>query len=81
MQFSFDVFTPGQRVKFIGKYHSKIEYGEKGTIVPYPYFAEAETGAIAVDWDKEDAKRHNCAGNARNNHGWCVSTRDIEITL
>lgn len=82
MRFNFDLFIPGQRVKYISKDRSGIEYGEKGTVVPYPYDPYyAEAGRVAVDWDKEGAKRHNCAGNARNNHGWCVSERDIEITL
>ena len=77
MQFSFDVFTPGQRVKFIDKYNSEIEYGETGTVVPHHYYME--TGRVAVDWDKAKPIRHNCAGTARNNHGWCVWEQEIEI--
>ena len=74
------VFIPGQRVKFIAKYSSEIEYGEKGTIVSHPYYTEGGVGGrVAVDWDKGNTTRHNCAGNARNNHGWIVSKRDIEI--
>lgn len=78
MQFNFDLFIPGQRVKYISKYSFMIEYGETGTIVPNPW-GVMTTANVSVDWDKKKTERHDCCGNARNNHGWCVSKRDIEI--
>lgn len=80
MQFNLDVFIPGQRVKFIAKYHYKIGYGETGTIVPNPWSTMTEEN-VAVDWDKGETGRHDCGGKAHNKHGWCVSKRDIEIIL
>lgn len=77
-KFDFDVFIPGQRVKFISKYNYRIGYGETGTIVRHPW-GMMTTENVAVDWDKKETERHDCAGAARNGHGWCVSKRDIEI--
>ena len=72
----FDFYTPGQRVKFIykGSKH-RIEYGEKGTIVPNPW----STGDIAVDWDKEGDGRHDCGGTARKGHGYWVEKNYVEL--
>lgn len=74
----FDFYTPGQRVKFIYKCKYKIEYGEKGTVVPNLL---DEKGIVAIDWDKEEDGRHDCDGTARDGHGWWVPKDYVEIIL
>ena len=63
-------FKVGDRVKYLkGEYAPK---GSMGTI------KSAEPGGDAVEFD-EDVGGHDCMGTCKDNHGWYISSKDLEL--